>query len=436
VQIVYCWVPAQHIIDADMTMSAEPSRVHSAQQGWIAPFLAVLFAMTTLQMASLGFSPLLPDIQNQFRINYGQVGLFTGVYGLIGILLSYPAGLLARKYGEKPVLLSGLIVVVAGLSILALAPSFLIAFGGRVVWLSGYRLAFVCVMIAVALTAPPKLKGSTMGIVGAMSAFASVVGAPFGSQLGRTFGWRGGIAGYAAFALAGALVFALFYQWDRGADPSSPHGKSTARPASVQRAYKLPAVWIIAGGIGLLNMGGFTITFFVPSVAKGVFHLSSMDAAYMISAAYFVAIFVNLGCGYVADRLDRVKVMIGLGALLVVASLALLSTDLLVFRFAVIALVALGHSATNQSYAMIGAVLKGRETGPAMGIVSLGAGLYAYLGPQMIGLLRDWTGGFVAGFHMLVGVACVGLILMFVLKRSEDRRNAALLAAPAEEAAP
>lgn len=439
-QFVYAGISVQLIIGAnkgaDMTVSADPSQSRSSQQGWIVPFLAVLFAMWTLQMASLGFSPLLPDIQSQFRISYGQVGLFTGVYGLIGIILSYPAGLLARRYGEKLVLLTGLIVTVAGLSILALAPSFLVAFGGRVVWLSGYRLAFVCVMIAVALTAPPKLKGSTMGIVGAMAAFASVVGAPFGSQLGKAFGWRGGIAGYAAFALAGALVFAMFYKWDRGADASPNHGNSTSPRAGIQLAHKVPAVWIIAGGIGLLNMGGFTITFFVPSVAKGVFHLGSMDAAYMISAAYFVAIFANLGCGYISDRLDRVKVMIGLGALLVVASLALLSTNLLVFRIAVIALVALGHSATNQSYALIGAVLKGRETGPAMGIVSLGAGLYAYLGPQMIGLLRDWTGGFVAGFRVLVGAACLGVILMMALKRVEDRRNAALRAAPAGEAAP
>jgi predicted MFS family arabinose efflux permease len=416
-----------------MTTSADHLRPGSSRSTWIVPFLAVLFAMTTLQMASLGFSPLLPDIQSQFRITYGQVGLFTGVYGLIGILLSYPAGLLARRYGEKTVLLTGLIVVVAGLSILALAPNFLVAFGGRVVWLSGYRLAFVCVMIAVALTAPPKLKGSAMGIVGAMSAFASVVGAPFGSQLDRAFGWRGGIAGYAAFALVGALVFALFYKWDRDADASPAHGKSTSQRVGVQPAHKMPSVWIIASGIGLLNMGGFTITFFVPSVAKGVFHLNSLDAAYMISAAYFVAIFANLGCGYMADRLDRVKVMIGLGLLLVAASLALLSTDLLVFRIAVIALVALGHSATNQSYAMIGAVLKGRETGPAMGIVSLGAGLYAYLGPQMIGLLRDWTGGFVAGFRVLVGAACLGVILMMALKRSEGRRKAELRVASTEE---
>ena len=89
--------------------------------------------------------------------------------------------------------------------------------------------------------------------------------------------------------------------------------------------------------------------------------------------------------------------MIGLSALIIVGAFGLLSTNLLIFRIAVIMMVSLGHCATNQGYATVGTVLRGREVGPAMGIVSLGSGVYAYLGPQMLGLLRDWTGGFPGG---------------------------------------
>ena len=32
-----------------------------------------------------------------------------------------------------------------------------------------------------------------------------------------------------------------------------------------------------------------------------------------------------------------------------------------------------------------------------MGIVGLGSGIFGYLGPQMLGYLRDATGGFTAG---------------------------------------
>ncbi len=406
------------------------TNLDSGRRSWVAPFLAVVFGMIAMQMSNLGFSPLLPAIQGEFKINYAQLGLFTGVYGIMGIILSVPAGLLARKHGEKTVLLFGLSLITAGLVTLAASPTFAVALAGRVVWLSGYRLAFVCVMMAVALTAPPRLKGSTMGIVGAVSAFATVVGAPFGSEIGKAMGWRAGIGGYAILAAVGAVVFALLYRRDPEVDVPLPHGGTAAgKPQAQTPAHKVPVVWVMAGGIGLLNMGSFTMTFFIPVVVTSVFHLTPTDAAFMISGGYIGAIFANLLCGYIADRVERVNVMIGLGAVLAVAALGLMSTNLTVFRIATIVMVALGHTSTNQGYATVGAVLKGREVGPAMGIVSLGAGIYAYVGPQTIGLLRDWTGSFTAGFYMLSGAAALGVILMLGLKRSESRRTALAYAA-------
>jgi MFS family permease len=158
-------------------------------------------------------------------------------------------------------------------------------------------------------------------------------------------------------------------------------------------------------------------------VAQSVFHLRAMDGALMISTAYITAMFANLLCGFLADRVNRWTVMIGIAALLIPASLAMLSTNLLVFRIGVAMLVALGLSATNQGYAITGAVLQGRETGPAMGIVSLGAGVYAYVGPQAIGILRDATGAFTMGFVVMSIAATIALIAMIAMQRSVSRKR-------------
>jgi predicted MFS family arabinose efflux permease len=260
-----------------------------------------------------------------------------------------------------------------------------------------------------------------MGILGSLSSLASVVGAPFGSRIEQVFGWRGAIAAFGGLALLGLIVFALFYRRSSGQPVAPTHGlpKSTgSRPA-----HKEPVVWILAGTLGLLNIGGFTMTFFVPAVAQSVFHLRAMDGALMISAAYITAMFANLLCGFLADRVNRWTVMIGIAALLIPASLAMLSTNLLVFRVGVAMLVALGLSATNQGYAITGAVLKGRETGPAMGIVSLGAGVYAYVGPQAIGILRDATGAFTVGFVVMSIAATIALAAMIAMQRSVSRRK-------------
>jgi predicted MFS family arabinose efflux permease len=66
--------------------------------------------MLALQMSSLGFSPLLPSIQQEFGMTYSQVGLFTGMYGILAIVWSIPAGFFAKKIGKNwALLLSGII---------------------------------------------------------------------------------------------------------------------------------------------------------------------------------------------------------------------------------------------------------------------------------------------------------------------------------------
>src|SRR5204863_3566815 len=85
---------------ADMTTTAAvvgPSR-------WILPFGVTLAAMFALQLSNLGFSPLLPSIQHEFSMSYTQFGTFTGMYGLLAMILSVPAGITARRFGEKRVL--------------------------------------------------------------------------------------------------------------------------------------------------------------------------------------------------------------------------------------------------------------------------------------------------------------------------------------------
>jgi nitrate/nitrite transporter NarK len=57
------------------------------------------------------------------------------------------------------------------------------------------------------------------------------------------------------------------------------------------------------------------------------------------------------------------------------------------------------------------------ETGNAMGVVSLGAGLFGYFGPQMLGILRDRTGSFAAGFYMVAIADVITLGLIIILYR-------------------
>ena len=399
-------------------MSLSSTRITPAS-AWLVPFGVTLVAMFALQLSNLGFSPLLPSIQQEFGMSYTQLGLFTGMYGLLAIALSVPAGLSVKRLGEKGVLATGLLVVAAGSVLLGEAWSFETAMTFRGLTITGYRFAFVSVLIAVALTAPPALRGRTMGVVGATSSLASVVGAPLGGALVGQFGWRMAILGYAGMAVLGAAAFALFYRPVAHDGPPSA-GTEAIHATATRSAFLSPVVWMLALIVGLGGFGQFTVTYFVPSVARAVFGLDAASAGIIISTGYLTAIVVNLGIGVLVDRFNKLVVLGCVFVVLAVASASLSIEHLLVFRVATAAVLGFGFTAANQLYGLAASVMPRREAGNAMGVVSLGAGLFGFFGPQMLGVLRDRTGSFAAGFYMvaIADIITIGLIaLLYRLTR-------------------
>jgi predicted MFS family arabinose efflux permease len=214
-----------------------------AGKKWVISFAATLCGMMALQMSSLGFAPVIPLIQKAFNMSYSQVGLFTGLYGILALILSVPAGLTAKRLGEKTVMVAGVAVVAIGLLVLSRATDFDKALAGRIVWITGYRFAFVCVLTALAVTCPPSLRGRTMGMLGAMSSLATVVGAPFVGFIAEALGWRNGILGFAGAAAIGAIIVSIFYSGrsNRSYDNSMP--KSPEVPSEVRVSGLWPCFW-------------------------------------------------------------------------------------------------------------------------------------------------------------------------------------------------
>jgi cyanate permease len=210
-------------------------------------------------------------------------------------------------------------------------------------------------------------------------------------------------------ALLGAALFWLFYRpaVEPGSTPAAaPHA------AAPRSAFRSPVVWLLALVVGLGGFGQFTITHFAPSVAEGVYGLDAAAAGVILSTGYIAAIALNLVVGVLADRHNKLAVLGGIFVILAGASASLAVEHEVVFRVGTAVVIGFGFSAANQLYGLAGSLMPRSEAGNAMGIVSLGAGLFGYFGPQMLGLLRDLTGSFAAGFLMvsIADVLTLGLV--------------------------
>jgi predicted MFS family arabinose efflux permease len=368
-------------------------------------------------------------------MTYSQYGFFTGMYGLGALLLSVPGGMLAKRFGERNVLSAGLLIVILGLVFLSLAWNTISALAGHAIWLLGYRPAFVCVMTAIALTAPESIRSRSMAVIGAVSALGFIIGGPLGGHIGEDFGWRIGILSFACMAFIGVVVFYLFYKTKAEPDlPSSgtdPKRITTAAPVSAtpkdlvktQNVFRNPVLWAIALLEGMVGVGCYNATHYVPMEGKEIFHLDATDTAFILSIGYIAAIFGNMLLGWLMDRYDKWNVMALMMVILIPASLAMVVDNLLIYRISTAIVVALGLSTAQQSYALASWLTSGRDMGKVMGAVSFGTGIFGYIAPQTLGFLRDWTGGFDAGWCFVAGVALLSLIIIIILKYYIKRKT-------------
>jgi predicted MFS family arabinose efflux permease len=398
---------------------------------WIIPFFATILAMMALQMTNLGSSPLLKEIQNEFKMSDSLYGAFTGMYGLSALLLSVPGGMLAKRFGERRVLSTSLLMVMLGLILLSQVWSTPMIFAGRAVYLLGYRPAFVCVMTAIALTAPLSLRSRSMGMVGAITAVGTAIGAPFGSAIGEDFGWRNGILAFAGIALLGALIFYFSYSvrtaQGKPADdkPEKTQAGTPAAAAQTGSVFRNPVVYALAVLEGIVGVGYFASNWFIPGAVEMVFGEKGMTAAYILSTGFVVAIVANMFFGYLMDRYNKWNVMGLMMVILIPASLCMNTTSLPLFWAATSIVLSVGLSAAQQCFSLAAELVPAHEMGHVMGLVSLGPGIFGYVGPQMLGWLRDWTGSFTAGWYFLALVAMVSLTLIAYIKRYIRMRAAA-----------
>jgi predicted MFS family arabinose efflux permease len=401
----------------EMDMALSDKTTVAGSRNWIIPYIAALFAMMMLQISNLGFPPLMPSIQQSWGLNFSRVGLFTGVNGLASMLMAIPAGLLIQRFGEKKALSAGLIVVAVGLSIVALSSTFSLGMVGRTVWQFGYKATFVSIITALSLTIPLHLKASGMGINGALSSLATAVGAPLGGLLALSYGWKGGMWGYAALALIGCAVFSFLYRPVRKILPTKKVATVGADSSRSSSAFKTPIVWVLSLLMCLGTMVGISLTFFMPTALTSLFNLTAMDSAAILSMGYGIGVPVVLFAGVLADRINNRRLILAVIMLInTILALMMLIPNPTVFRVSAMLILSLGLSVPNLLYAVSGELLAGREVGNIMGTIGFGGGVAAYFGPQMLGLLRDATGSFTAGWYLMATVSAISFIIVLFLK--------------------
>lgn len=370
---------------------------------------SVRVAMAFQFQAAAALSPL---IMQEFNVGLADLGLLIGLYLSPGIILAIPGGGIGRRFGDKPAVLFGLVLMVLGGLLIALSPLWEMQLLGRL--LAGVGGVILNVLMTKMVTDwfDGREIATAMGIfvnswpVGI--ALALVVLPPIAEAWSLTVA----LLFVAGLAAAGLIALALLYR----APPAS--GAPAAAKQQKLAGLTLAAV-VTAGAIwGLYNAAiGMIFSFGPALLAERGWSVSEASSATSV-ALWLVAVSVPLG-GVIADRTGRRNLVLVTGLVLFAAMLiAGARTDAVLVTFVLLGVV--GGLSAGPIMSLPAAVLRPETRAVGMGIFFTLFYLATVLGPLAGGWLASLTGSANVTFDLgaaMLGICVLALVLFERLAR-------------------
>jgi DHA1 family multidrug resistance protein-like MFS transporter len=386
-----------------------------------------LYAMVFLANMGWGvMSPVLADVQAQFRVSVFEIALANSVFGLARLILDVPIGLVMDRIDPRLVRFSGAAVLASGSVICALAGDFSILLFGRFLHGVGAAIIQVTNMVWISRLSTDERRGRDLGMYQAVlqagASFSPIVAgtlADFGT-------WRASFWFSAIMAMLGFVPMLVGNHdwWSRVQSPAR-QAKSPAKPEARPPARTDPTwILIVANLVTFIlffSMSGFQNTL-VPLFAGTVLGLEAGAIGLALGITTVLRFVMSLVGGEVSDRYGRRAILvpglivIGIGILLFNAV-----TDVRGFWVAMIVL-SLGRFGNNVPATVLADHTASSRWNLLMGLNRAVGDLGLIMGPVAAGLMVQSL-GFGPTSVLSAGMLWVGAIaVIFGIPETRQRR--------------
>lgn len=385
-------------------------QIGRTRSGHLPTLLSALLYFDVSFMVWVLLGPLAPFIDDQLRLSPAQRGLLVAIPLLGGSIFRPILGVLGDRLGGRKAGLLGLTVT--------LLPLALGCFFAHQIWelyVIGFLLGIAGASFAVALPMaskwyPPEKQGLVMGVAAAGNS-GTLLATLFAPRLAQHYAYHVVFALVAIPVLAVLVVFALCAK-------DSPYSAAVPTRSDYARVLRQSDAWWFCFFYSL-TFGGFVgLSSYLAIFFSDQYRVSHVRAADLTTIVVVAGSVLRPVGGWLADRLGGYRFLLLLLSAATASFVAISTIPSLVFAvtllFFVMGMLGMGNGAVFQLVPLRFA----REVGILTGIVGAAGGLGGFFIPFGLGLLRQRTGSYGAGFALYATVfLSAGLVLLALGRR-------------------
>ena len=378
------------------------SETASGARRWTILALALITTAIGIMAFAAAF-PLLPLWIEDFGLSHAQAGLLSGFWYLPGVMISLPAGWLFDRYSIQRVLIGCWALILGGIGLMAVAPSFWVLCAGRLIFSVGMNAHMIGTPKLIGLTfAGRRHLGLVMGIYTMSFTAGTFAALNVLGSIGAQQGWRPALQLLSALSLIGLILIAILPKAE--AVPVGAPGAVRFNPLALGTGAWLLGIAYFGYSIGTEAL----LTFGPDALVNRGIDLATASAAIGFYAVISIVLKPILSSQL---RAETATWFVGLAVGLAVLSAAVFFLPGLPLKLPPIILgvsFALGMPAL---FALPAFLFPADRAGQAYGLYQT---LYSlgFLAQPAVGFVVDRTGSYPAGFGLIIGYCLLGLLVL------------------------
>lgn len=385
--------------------------------GRLTALLGIVLVALTLRQAVAVISPILGDIRVDIPISDIGVGVLGTLPPILLAASGFIAPRVARGLGLDGGIVLALLLMTVGHLVRAFAPGFAVLLAGSVVALAGTGIGNVLLPPIVRRYFPDRVALLTavyVCIVGLSTAGPAAAAAPIAERIG----WRFALGIWSVTAVVALVPWLVIIARERRRRLSDPIAVESPPPALVTRLWRSRVALSITVVFSTSTICTYAAFAWLPEILGDIAGSTPTEAGVLLAVTGLISVPLALIAPPLVARLRNVGRLIAAG----VASFALGYLGLLIApaTLTLLWVLLIGSGSILFPVCLVLINIRTRTQGGTVALSGFAQGVaYALgaLGPLVVGLLHDASGGWTLPLLFLLAVILVTAIPAITLAR-------------------